>query len=119
MPAPCSPRPKGRLPAPAPATPSGAVVPAAHRILTSAREPVGIVGGGRPARYQAVGPDPDHRRRGLAGRLLGRAAAWAAEQGCTEWVIVTEAVNPAGRLYRSVGFVPTTETASVYLAPPG
>lgn len=80
---------------------------------------LGIVVCGRTARYQAVGTDPDQRRRGLAGHLLGRAAAWAAEQGCTEWVIVTEAVNPAGRLYRSVGFVPATETASVYLAPPG
>lgn len=80
---------------------------------------LGIVVCGRTARYQAVGTDPDHRRRGLAGHLLGRAAQWAAGQGCAEWVIVTEAANPAGRLYRSVGFEPATDTASVYLAPPG
>lgn len=56
------------------------------------------------ARYQAVRTHPDHRRRGLAGHLLGVAADWAAAQGATRWVILTEVDNPAGRLYRSVGF---------------
>ncbi len=66
------------------------------------------------ARYQAVGTHPDHRRRGLAGHLLGLAARWAHERGVTEWVIVTETVNPAGRLYRSVGFAPDAVQVSVY-----
>ncbi|MCW2758908.1 MAG: hypothetical protein JWO46_2654 [Nocardioidaceae bacterium] len=56
------------------------------------------------ARYQSVGTDADHRRRGLAGHLLGLAAHWAGDQGCTRWVILTESDNPAGRLYRSLGF---------------
>ncbi len=58
------------------------------------------------ARFQAVGTDAEHRRRGLAGHLVGLAARWAGERGATAWVIVTESTNPAGRLYRSVGFVP-------------
>jgi len=70
------------------------------------------------ARYQAVGTHSAHRRRGLAGHLLGVAARWASDQQCDRWVIVTETTNPAGRLYRSVGFEPDLDTASVYLAPP-
>lgn len=58
------------------------------------------------ARFQSVTTDADHRRRGLAGHLLGLAARWAGERGVTAWVIVTESTNPAGRLYRSVGFGP-------------
>ena len=58
------------------------------------------------ARFQSVGTNAEHRRRGLAGHLLGLAARWAGGQGSTAWVIVTESTNPAGRLYRSVGFVP-------------
>lgn len=79
---------------------------------------LGIVVCDGVARYQAVGTDSAHRRRGLAGHLLGVAAQWAGDQGCHRWVIVTETTNPAGRLYRSVGFEPDLETASVYLAPP-
>jgi len=78
---------------------------------------LGIVVCGTTARYQAVGTDAGHRRRGLAAHLLGVAAAWSAEQGCGRWVIVTEAGNPAGRLYRSVGFGPDAGTARAYRAP--
>ena len=67
---------------------------------------LGIVGCDDLARFQAVGTDAEHRRRGLAGHLLGLAARWAGDRGATAWVIVTESANPAGRLYRSVGFVP-------------
>ncbi|HML52249.1 MAG TPA: GNAT family N-acetyltransferase [Propionicimonas sp.] len=79
---------------------------------------LGIVVCGRRARYQSVGTDSAHRRHGLAGHLLELAARWASDQGCDEWVIVTEATNPAGRLYRSVGFEPDVATASVYRTPP-
>jgi GNAT superfamily N-acetyltransferase len=65
---------------------------------------LGIVRCGTTARYQAVGTDDAHRRRGLATHLLGVAAQWAADAGCDRWVIVTEATNPAGRVYRGVGF---------------
>ena len=65
---------------------------------------LGIVRCGATARYQSVGTAAEHRRRGLASHLLGVAARWAADRGCDRWVIVTEATNPAGRVYRSVGF---------------
>lgn len=65
---------------------------------------LGVVLCGDLARYQSVGTHADHRRQGLAGHLLGVAARWAQARGGTAWVIVTETTNPAGRLYRSVGF---------------
>jgi GNAT superfamily N-acetyltransferase len=65
---------------------------------------LGIVRCGTTARYQHVGTDEEHRRRGLASHLLGVAARWAGDQGCDQWVIVTEATNPAGRVYRAAGF---------------
>ena len=79
---------------------------------------LGIVRCGRTARYQTVATDPDHRRRGLASHLLGRAAHWAADRGCRRWVILTETTNPAGRLYRRVGFAPDTGNAQAYRRPP-
>jgi len=79
---------------------------------------LGIVRCGTTARYQSVGTDAEHRRRGLAAHLLGVAAGWAAEHGCDRWVIVTEATNPAGRVYRSVGFEPDIGNAQAYRKPP-
>jgi GNAT superfamily N-acetyltransferase len=64
---------------------------------------LGIVCCRTTARYQDVLTDARHRRRGLASHLLGVAARWAATQGCNRWVIVTEAANPAARVYRNVG----------------
>ena len=65
------------------------------------------------ARYQSVQTAFDHRRRGLAGHLVGVAASWAAERGAQRWVIATESDNPAGRLYRSLGFVPDARSWQV------
>lgn len=79
---------------------------------------LGIVRCGRSARYQSVGTDQEHRRRGLASHLLGIAAHWAADGGCDRWVIVTEATNPAGRVYRSLGFEPDIGNAQAYRKPP-
>ncbi len=78
---------------------------------------LGIVVCGRTARYQSVGTHVEHRRRGLASYLLGVAAGWAADRGCGRWVIVTESTNPAGRVYRSVGFRPDVANAQAYRAP--
>lgn len=75
---------------------------------------LGIVDCGGTARYQDVGTDPAHRRKGLAGHLLWVAAQWAAAQGCVEWVIVTEATNEAGRLYRKAGFGPAPASVEAY-----
>jgi GNAT superfamily N-acetyltransferase len=80
---------------------------------------LGIVRCGTTARFQAVGTDHDHRRRGLAAHLLGVAAQWAADNGCERWVIVTEATNPAGRVYRAAGFEPGIGTAEAYRSPDG
>lgn len=77
---------------------------------------LGIVKCGPRARYQGVLTDVDHRRRGLAGHLLGVAADWARTQGNRQWVIVAEPDSPAGRLYRSVGFVPTDRSYQAYRA---
>ncbi|GGB48028.1 N-acetyltransferase [Flexivirga endophytica] len=66
------------------------------------------------ARYQSVGTAAEHRRKGLAGHLLGVAARWAGERGAGEWVIVTESTNPAGRLYRSLGFAGAAQNVRAY-----
>jgi GNAT superfamily N-acetyltransferase len=79
---------------------------------------LGIVRCGTTARYQAVGTEQEHRGRGLASHLLGIAAAWAAERGCTQWVIVTEATNPAGRVYRRAGFAPDSGSVTAYRSTP-
>lgn len=79
---------------------------------------LGVVRCGTAARYQNVGTDAEHRRRGIASHLLGVAARWAAEHGCEQWVIVTEATNPAGRVYRSVGFELAAASAQAYRPPP-
>lgn len=79
---------------------------------------LGIVRCGTTARYQSVGTHEEHRRRGLASHLLGVAARWSADRGCDRWVIVTEATNPAGRVYRSLGFEPDSGNAQAYRRPP-
>lgn len=79
---------------------------------------LGIVRCGTAGRYQNVMTEPNHRRRGLASHLLGVAARWAAERGCDRWVIVTGASNPAGRVYRSLGFDLDVACAQAYRPEP-
>lgn len=69
------------------------------------------------ARYQSVVTGAEHRRRGLAGHLLGVAAAWAADRGARTWVIVAERDTDADRLYRSRGFSSVAGGAHVYRRP--
>ncbi len=78
---------------------------------------LGIVRCGDLARYQEVGTDEAHRRRGLASHLLGLAAQWSADQGCDTWVIVTESTNDAGRVYRRAGFALTESQVNAYRRP--
>lgn len=78
---------------------------------------LGIVACGVTARYQSVGTAPEHRSRGIASHLLGVAAVWAGARGCTRWVIVTEAANPAGRVYRRAGFELVAPSVQAYRAP--
>ncbi|GMA86046.1 hypothetical protein GCM10025868_12960 [Angustibacter aerolatus] len=50
---------------------------------------------------------PEHRRRGLAGRLLGAIAEWGLTRGDRSgYLQVAETNAPARRLYDRVGFVP-------------
>ena len=75
---------------------------------------LGIVKCGDTARYQSVETDEAHRRKGLASHLLGLAASWSQNQGCQSWVIVTEATNAAGRIYRRAGFMPDISNVNAY-----
>ena len=52
--------------------------------------------------------DPGHRRRGVAGALVDRAVAWAAERRAREVVLWVVDDNAAARtLYERAGFRPT------------
>ncbi len=79
---------------------------------------LGIICCGTSARYQSVSTELAHQGRGLASHLLGVAARWAADQGCNQWVIVTESTNPASRVYRRAGFEPDVGNVSAYRPPP-
>lgn len=73
----------------------------------------------REARYQSVLTAPSHRRRGLAGHLIGEAGGWSAAAGALRWTIVTESDHPAGRLYASMGFREAEPSFEAYRAPRG
>ena len=75
---------------------------------------LGIVRCGTTGRYQDVLTATSHRRRGLASHLLGVAARWAGSHGCDRWVVVTEATNPAGRVYERAGLEPHSTRVSAY-----
>lgn len=56
------------------------------------------------AMVHALEVDPPHRRKGVAQRLMGRAAQWGEANGCdTMSLAVTEANVAAKALYRSLG----------------
>jgi GNAT superfamily N-acetyltransferase len=55
----------------------------------------------------AMEVDPDHRRRGLARRLLAQLAGWAVARGdASMYLQVAEDNRGARMLYESVGFAP-------------
>lgn len=59
-----------------------------------------------------VGTDPEHKRRGLAGALLGAAFAHFAKVGRTHAVLETEDHRlPALHSYLRMGFTPVYEVA--------
>jgi GNAT superfamily N-acetyltransferase len=78
---------------------------------------LGIIKCGSTGRYQSVETQPAHRRKGLASHLLGLAASWSQEQGCEDWVIVTQETNDAGRVYRRAGFTPALASVNAYKKP--
>jgi GNAT superfamily N-acetyltransferase len=69
------------------------------------------------ARYQHVGTDSAHRSRGLAGHLLGVAAAWAHDRGADRWEIHVDPGSAAHRLYSAVGFAEVGRSWQAYRAP--
>jgi RimJ/RimL family protein N-acetyltransferase len=79
---------------------------------------MGVFLDGEVARYQSVQTHPDHRRQGLCGTLLHRAAAWASEErGARVFVIEAEPEGDAGRVYRAAGFLPRELLAGLSRAP--
>jgi ribosomal protein S18 acetylase RimI-like enzyme len=74
--------------------------------------------GGGTVRYQHVVTHPDHRRRGIAGRLLRLAGQHAVDTLAAErLVIVADASGPAIGVYRAAGFSDTSDQWSLYRAP--
>lgn len=69
---------------------------------------------------EAVVVKKDHRRRGLATRLLARAVADAREAGCLKVQLLTRkrhATDGAHRFYESSGFTAEAEGFRLYLHP--
>ena len=59
----------------------------------------------RRGHVEALVVNARHRRRGIGGRLLGRAADWARTQGATEVVLTTWAGNAeADAFYERLGY---------------
>ena len=57
----------------------------------------------------------EHRRRGIAGRLLGRGIAWAAEQGAGNVLLEVASDNTAAiGFYAANGFVPVNRRGNYY-----
>ncbi|MGH3827388.1 MAG: GNAT family N-acetyltransferase [Pseudonocardiaceae bacterium] len=80
---------------------------------------MGLVSAGSDlARFQAVGTDPDHRRRGLAGSLIQHASRYGfGELGARTLVIVADPNCFAIDLYRAVGFAATETQLQVERSP--
>lgn len=58
---------------------------------------------------------PEHRRSGVATRLLGHLAHAAIESGCVSWTLEVRAGSTGAQaLYRSFGFVPAGVRARYY-----
>ena len=54
----------------------------------------------------AIAVDADHRRQGLATRVVAELLDWAASQGARTAMLQVETDNPAAvRLYEGLGFV--------------
>ena len=63
-----------------------------------------------------MGVHRDARKQGLGARLIGVAAAWAANEASLDWIdLEVLSVNvPARQLYARCGFVQTGETADMF-----
>ena len=69
-------------------------------------------------RFQSVETHPDHRRRGVCGTLVHRAAEIAfAELGARVLVMVADPDYHAARIYESVGFARAERLVAAYRPP--
>ena len=108
-----APRPTCGAGSPTPTSP-----PSSGRSPTASSRPASASScAGRPPATSRSARTPAIAAVGSPAHLLGVAAAWSAGKGCDRWVIITEAGNPAGRLYRSVGFAPDVSNARAYRPP--
>jgi ribosomal protein S18 acetylase RimI-like enzyme len=78
-----------------------ALDPSSGKVVASC----GVVVTGARGRFQAVDTAAEHRRRGIASRLVVEAARRAASYGAGRLVIVADAGYHALGLYESLGFV--------------
>jgi mycothiol synthase len=64
----------------------------------------------RDAHFMVVGTLREHRRRGVAGALLGHALRAAADQGYDQASLVVDSASPSGAsgVFEKAGFVPKT-----------
>ena len=76
----------------------------------------------RPVRHDRAQPERRHRREAPATRAglpsPRLCCAVGRRSGLHRWIIVTEATNPAERIYRSLGFEPDIGNAQAYRKPP-
>ncbi len=74
-----------------------------------------LVGDDRIAHVTTIGVAPEHRRRGLAERLLERLDLALIERGVPSIVLEVRVGNAAAQsLYRSCGFIVTQRIAQYY-----
>jgi ribosomal-protein-alanine N-acetyltransferase len=96
-------------------------VGAGHRYYVVAKLGRTVVGYGGlmfvvdEAHVTNVAVHPDHRRRGIATRLLLDLADVAVRRGCVAWTLEVRASSTGAQaLYRSFGFVPAGVRAKYY-----
>ncbi len=77
-----------------------------------------LVGTGGVARFQDVETHPEHRRQGLAGRLVSQAGGNAVRRrGAVLLVIVADPMGPAIGLYRKLGFKEVETQVQMLMVP--
>ncbi|MBA3605610.1 MAG: ribosomal protein S18-alanine N-acetyltransferase [Actinomycetota bacterium] len=87
-------------------------------VARSGRQVVGYAGAMfvvDEAHVTNIAVHPDHRRYGVATRMLIELAGAAIERGCESWTLEVRASSIAAqRLYRAFGFVPAGVRANYY-----
>ena len=94
---------------------------AGHRHYVVARRGRSVIGYGGvmfvadEAHVTNIAVHPEHRRRGLASRMLVEMAGAAIRRGCLAWTLEVRASSTgAQELYRAFGFVPAGIRARYY-----